>query len=258
MNMATMGSIDRVGALDQLAGMIRWCLLWCLFQGVLMGAPAVKVLAWDDAVSARKLSLVRGESEVEITGMHPNKRSGALRLKGAGPVFLRALDKAAGEDGKPVQRECKVPEGMTHPLLLVMADEKHPTGVRVVVFDDNPAEFPWGAYRFLNATPKEMVAQMEQKAVKLPTGWKAVNLTLDGDVRGVGARLALAEKIETPLYTAIWEYDPTIRTLCFIVPATDPRMGVVEVKAVPEDRRTVELEAQDERAAGGGAAAESE
>lgn len=182
--------------------------------------------------------------------MHPSKRTGIFRLKGAGPVMLRAMDKPAGADGLPVQCEGRVPEGMTHPLLLVMADEAHPTGVRVVVFDDNPAGFPWGAYRFLNAPPKELVVQLEKRAIKLPSGWKPVNLDLGGETRGIGARLELAEQIEKPLYTAVWEYDATVRTLCFIVPATDARMGVVEGKAVPEDRRTTELDAAEARASG--------
>lgn len=227
--------------------MFRCFCILLMLQGFLSAAPGLRVLAWDDAVAARKLALVRGESAVEITAMHPSKRTGMIRLKGAGPVMLRALDKPAGDDGLPVQRECRVPEGMSHPLLLVMTDDAHPTGVRVVVFDDNPANFPWGAFRFLNATPKELVVQLEQKAIKLPAGWKPVNLDLGGETRGIGARLALAESIEKPIYTAVWEHDAMIRTLCFIVPATDPRMGVIEVKAVPENRRTLELEAQFEK-----------
>lgn len=229
--------------------MFRGMLLFLLMQGVLAAAPGLRVLAWDDAVVGRKLALVRGGAEVEITGMHPSKRSGVIRLKGAGPVMLRALDKPAGPDGLPAQRDCRVPEGMNHPLLLVMKDDAHPTGVRVVIFDDNPANFPWGAYRFLNATPKDLIVQLENKAMKLPSGWKPVDLDLGGETRGIGARFALAETIEKPLYTAVWEYDTTLRTLCFIVPAADPRDGVIQVKAVPEDRRTHELEASDQREA---------
>ena len=68
------------------------------------------------------------------------------------------------------------------------------------------------------------------------------DLDLGGETRGVGARVALAESIEKPLYSAVWEYDTGIRILCFIVPGTDPRLGPVNMKAIPEDKRTLELE----------------
>ena len=114
--------------------------------------------------------------------------------------------------------------------------------MRVFVFNDDPAGFSWGSYRFLNATPKEIVVQLEKKAVKVPTGWKPVDLNLGGETRGIGARVALSENIQKPLYSAVWEYDTGIRILCFIVPSTDPRLGPVTMKAIPESKRTLELE----------------
>ena len=210
----------------------------------LSAAEAPRALAWDDAVAARKLALVSGASSVEITGMHPSKRTGPLRLKAGGPLMLRALDRPAGADGKPVERACAVPAAIAKPLLVLLPDDSHPTGLRVLVADDNPAGFRWGSYRFLNATSKDLVVQLEKKAVRVPQGWKAVDLELGGETRGFGARVALAETIETPVYTAIWEYDPEVRTLCFVVPGTDPRLGPVAFKAVPEDRITLQLEAE--------------
>lgn len=204
-------------------------------------AGSVRVLAWDSEVAARKLALASGGTAVEIVHMHPEKRSPVIRLKGDGPVMLRTLDKNNAE-GKPLERACAIPEGMTRPLLVLMPDKEDPTGLRVSVFNDDPAGFAWGSYRFLNATPKELVVELEDKAVKVPTGWKAVDLDLGGETRGVGARVALTESIGKPLYSAVWEYNTGIRVLCFIVPSTDPRLGPVTMKAIPEDKRTVELE----------------
>jgi hypothetical protein len=222
--------------------MIRLCLA-VLFLGhaLVSAAPAIRILAWDPTVAARKLALVSGESVVEITGMHPEKRTASFRLKGDGPVILRALDMKTA-DGKPVERVCTIPATTTRPLLVLMPDKGDPTGLRVFVFNDDPTGFRWGSYRFLNATPKELVVQLEKKAIKVPTGWKPVDLDLGGETRGIGARVALAESIEKPLYTAVWEYDTGIRILCFIVPSTDPRLGPVNMKAIPEDKRTLELE----------------
>ncbi|OYV03747.1 MAG: hypothetical protein CFE26_20530 [Verrucomicrobiales bacterium VVV1] len=206
-------------------------------------APLIRVLAWDAPVAARKLALASGGSVVEITGMHPEKRTSQIQLKGDGPIQLRALDRKNAE-GKAAERACTIPATMAHPLLLLMADAADPTGLRVIVFDDDPAGFHWGSYRFLNATPKELVVQLEKKVVRVPTGWVPVDLDLGGETRGIGARLALAEAMEKPLYSAVWEYDTGIRTLCFIVPGADPQIAPVAMKAVPEDRRTLELESK--------------
>jgi hypothetical protein len=222
--------------------MLRRCLA-ALFLGhaLAAAAPPVRVLAWDQETAARELALVSGESVVPIAGMHPEKRTATFRLKGDGPLLLRALDRKTPE-GKPVERACVIPESVTRPLLVLMPDKSDPTGLRVFVFNDDPAGFRWGSYRFLNATPKELVVQLEKKAVKVPAGWKPVDLDLGGETRGVGARVALADQIEKPIYSAVWEYDTGIRTICFIVPSTDPRLGVLNMKAIPEDKRTLELE----------------
>jgi hypothetical protein len=210
-------------------------------HAVASAAPPIRILAWDSEIAARPLALVCGESVVEVRDMHPEKRTPTLRLSGDGPVKIRVLDLKNAE-GKPVERACDIPESVSRPLLVVMPDKADPSGLRVFVFNDDPAGFRWGSYRFLNATPKELVVQLEKKAVKVPIGWKAVDLDLGGETRGVGARVALSEAIQKPLYSAIWEYDTGIRILCFIVPSTDPRLGPVTMKAVSEDKRTLELE----------------
>ncbi len=217
--------------------------VFLISQAIASAAPLIRVLAWDAPVAARKLALACGESVVEITGMHPEKRTSQIKLKGDGPILLQALDRKNAE-GKAAERACTIPATMAHPLLLLMPDAADPTGLRVIVFDDDPAGFHWGSYRFLNATPKELVVQLEKKAVRVPTGWVPIDLDLGGETRGIGARLALAEAMEKPLYSAVWEYDTGIRTLCFIVPGTDPQVAPIAMKAVPEDRRTLELESR--------------
>lgn len=206
-----------------------------------LAAPPIRVLAWDAEIAARPLALVCGESVVEIREMHPEKRTPMFRLSGDGPVKIRVMDLKNAE-GKAIERVCDIPGSVSRPLLVLMPDKADPSGLRVFVFNDDPAGFRWGSYRFLNATPKELVVQLEKKAIKVPTGWKPVDLDLGGETRGVGARVALSEAIQKPLYSAVWEYDTGIRILCFIVPSTDPRLGPVTMKAVSEDKRTLELE----------------
>lgn len=208
-----------------------------------------RVLAWDEAVAARKLALVSGESSVEITGMHPLKRTGALRVKGDAPLAIRALDKPAGPEGKPIQRACQIPVGIGFPLIIIMPDDKDPTGIRPQCVDDDPNGFRWGSYRFINATPKELLIRMENKIVRVPHGWKHVDVDLGGNNRGIGTMVALAEATNKPIYSAVWEYNKDARTLCFLVPGADPRLSPVAFKAIPEDRLSLQLEEEAERTA---------
>lgn len=213
-----------------------WIILLSCLCGLLHAAPVVRVLAWDEEVADRKLALVSGTSTLAITNMHPHKRSDPLRVRGGGPHAIHALDREPGADGKPVLLNCPIPESVTFPLLILIADEDHPSGLRVLVFNDDPAGFRWGGYRFLNATSKDLVVQMEEKAVTVPGGWKPVDFHLGGSNRGFGARIALAEAIETPLYTGVWEYEDDVRILCFLVPGDDPRLSPVVLKTISEFR----------------------
>ena len=218
-------------------------LLFFSFATLVPAAPP-RVLAWDEGVAGRKLALVIGENAVPIERMHPFKRTSGIRVRGKGPLLIRALDKPAGPEGKPVERACPVPENLEFPLIVIMPDKKDPTGVNPMVIDDNPAGFRWGCYRFLNSTSKDLLIRMENKVVRIPQGWKPVDVELGGESRGFGAMVALPEATEKPIYSAVWQYDKNARTLCFLVPGTDPRLSPLSFKAIPEDRRTLELEAK--------------
>lgn len=216
-------------------------------QNAAPAPPPPRVLAWDDMVAARELALVTPQDVIDFTGrMHPHKRTQLQRVRG-GPLAIRALDRDPAPDGTPVQRTVQVPQGVTHPLLVLLPDDEHATGIRILVVDDNPAGFRWGAYRFLNTTGRELVVQLDDRAVRVPGNWRPVDINLGGETRGVGARIALADAIERPLYSAIWEFNTDSRILCFLMPGDDPALSPVMIKAIPEDRLILEAEAAAER-----------
>ncbi|MCX6874381.1 MAG: hypothetical protein NTW21_11340 [Verrucomicrobia bacterium] len=219
--------------------MLRHLCACGLLVCVPLHAAALRILAWDDGTAARKLAIVAGADQVGITGMHPLKRTKPIRLKGSPPFFIRALDKPPGADGKPAQLAFTIPDAITHPLLLLIPDASQPTGLRSMILDDNPAGFHWGCYRFLNATPKEFAVKLEDKTVRVPTGWKPIDLDLGGETRGIAAAAAMTEDLSKPLYSAVWEYDQNVRTLVFMVPGNDPRLSPVLFKAIPEDKTAV-------------------
>lgn len=220
--------------------MHQFLLSFCLLVCTPLYAAAPRVLAWDDSTAARKLAIVSDSTQVEIIGMHPLKRTSPFQIKGSPPFFVRALDKPSGADGKPVQLAFTIPDSFTHPLLLIIPDESQPTGVRTLILDDNPAGFHWGGYRFLNATPKELAIRLEDKAVRVPTGWKPVDLDLGGETRGVAVAAVLTDDLGKQLYSAVWEYDKNVRTLVFMIVGTDPRFSPVLFKAIPQDKLALE------------------
>ena len=98
--------------------------------------------------------------------------------------------------------------------------------------------FGWGTFRFINATGKELLVRNDKVTKSLPETWKAVDLNPGGAARNMGIQLAARDNLKAILYSAVWEYDPDVRKLIIIVPGTDAQSGVVNLKIIPEDRRS--------------------
>lgn len=202
-------------------------------------AASIRFLPWDDEIAARKIGLQNGKNVTELQGLHPHKRSSPYPgASDDAPLFLVAMDRTS-EDEKPVTVPIKVPDGITSPLVLVIPDSKSPTGLRPFVIEDDASAFPWGTVRFVNATAKSLIIRHDKAVKKLTGSWKHVDVTPGGQARNVGIQLASQQDTRAILYSAVWEHDPNVRKLVFIVPGTDVRTGVVDLKIIPEDRRTV-------------------
>ncbi|WP_193211477.1 hypothetical protein [Luteolibacter marinus] len=210
-------------------------------QGTLL-AGSIRFLPWDDTVAGRQLGFQGGKDVVELQDLHPGQRSKAFQVGGEDSVpKLVALDKTSA-DGKQVSVDIKLGSGFKSPLVLIIPDPKHPTGVRPFVIEDDTANFAWGSVRVLNATGRELLILHEKIVKKLPKTWKPVDIVQQGKTRNVGVQVAAPEKPKDILYSAVWEHDPNVRKLVFIVPGTDARTGVVDFKIVPENRLVVAAE----------------
>jgi|GEM_PF-1238446 len=220
------------------------CALALVSATTLAHAAPLRALAWDEDIAARDLALVSGALSAKLQDLHPTKRTGPLPVKRSAAMFIRALDKPALPDNQPCQIACNVPESLTHPLIVLLPDDDHPTGLRILVVDDNPAGFKWGSHRFINTTPKPLLIRLENRVVNIPSGWKPVDVSLEGGTRGIPVLIALEEDSDKPLYSAVWEHNTDVRTLCFLVPGTDARESPVAFKSIPEDRLVLEFEAK--------------
>jgi hypothetical protein len=201
-------------------------------------AATMRFLPWDHAIAARKIEFQHGGESVELT-LHPDQRSGPIKST-AGEKLLQlvALDRT-GPDGKPASVAIKMPAGIQAPLVLILPDAKHPTGLRSFVIEDASANFAWGTMRFVNATGKALLVRHDKTIKELPDTWTPVDIAPGGDARNAGVLLAARDTPETILYSAVWKHDPNIRKLIFVIPGADVRTGVVAFKIVPEDRRVL-------------------
>ena len=220
-----------------------------LLSSPLLAGPA-RFLPWDEAMAGRKLAVTNGKGEaVDITDLHPLKRSRPIAIAGTpeAPPMLVAKDKVDA-NGKAAMIEIRIPAECQSPLVLIVPDPKHPTGVKPFVVEDNTARFPWGSIRHINATGKELITKVDKKVVTLPPKWDPVDVDPGGAQRNVGVETALKAQQAQVLYSSLWDYDPDIRRLVIILPGTDARLGALDYKIIPENRKAVAL---DEAAARG-------
>jgi hypothetical protein len=204
-------------------------------------AASLRFLPWDDATAARKLSIKTGTTEIELRGLHPLKRSDAVQVAaptdGGGGPLLVAKDK--GE----ATLEIKVPADLQSPLVLIIPDPKHATGLRTFVIEDNAGRFPWGTFRVMNATGRDLLMLFEKKKqVSLPPSWNPVDVKLGGAQRNVGVETVAKSDIKSLLYSAVWEFDPDLRKLIFILPGGTPQAPTLEYKIIPENRKVAAME----------------
>jgi hypothetical protein len=115
----------------------------------------------------------------------------------------------------------------------------HPSGLRCFVIEESTAGFAWGTLRFINATGKELLVRQDKEIKTLPETWKAVDINPGGAMRNIGIQMAARSDLKAVLYSAVWEYEPDIRKLIIVVPGTDAQSGAVNLKIIPEDRRSV-------------------
>jgi len=200
-----------------------------------------RVLAWDDAVAARKIAVVVAGKVTEVNDLHPLKRSEVYQGPQRCGLVIRTLAREP-VDGKPVELTATVAAAIVRPLLLLLPDDSAPAGLRGLVIDDDTTAFPWGSFRFLNATGVDLVVQVEQRAITIPGGWKPTNLAPGGPPRNVGVRIAAKADLAVPLYTSVWQLEDDVRRLIFIIPGTDTRLGQLALKVIPEDKATATLE----------------
>ncbi len=217
--------------------------LLSLLMALPLVATPIRVLAWDEQVASMRIAFVGASGNQEIQAMHPSKRTKTYEVAaGTEGLAVEVIGKKTS-DGKPCREKLVIPENSKRPLLLVLPNEKSASGIRLHVIEDDESNFPWGSTRLVNATGRKLVFVAEKKAVEIPPTWTPVMVDPGGSARNMEVRLFFRENREKSFYSAVWQYERDIRTLVFLVPGTDPRLGPVAMKMIPENRLLKEQEA---------------
>jgi hypothetical protein len=112
--------------------------------GNLAEAVSIRFLPINEEVSARKIGLQDGKGLTELNDLNPKKRSKAyVCTPGDVPATLVALDRER-PGGNPLSVDIVLPAGIESPLVLILADTEHRSGIRVLVLEDAVTSFPWG------------------------------------------------------------------------------------------------------------------
>lgn len=136
----------------------------------------------------------------------------------------------------PAAEPIKIPANVKHPLALLMPNPKSPTGISVVVLEDDPAGFQWGTIRLVNATGKSLLFKCEKKVSTLPAGWTPVDISPGGQRRNMEVALGLKEQPKNVLFSAIWEHRDDQRQLVFVVPNKDAGESPLDFKFILENK----------------------
>jgi hypothetical protein len=222
---------------------LRAAFLLSLAMMAPLAAIPIRVLAWDDQVASMRIAFVGASGNQEIQAMHPAKRTKTYEVAaGDDGLAIEVIGKKTG-DGKPCREKLIIPDNSKRPLVLVLPDGKSVSGIRLHVIEDDESNFPWGSTRLVNATGRKLVFVAEKKAVEVPATWAPVMVDPGGSERNMEVRLFFRENREKSFYSAVWQYARDIRTLVFLVPGTDARLGPVAMKMIPENRLLKERDA---------------
>lgn len=94
-----------------------------------------------------------------------------------------------------------------------------------------------------SSSPWLRVASMSAPApLRRPASWTPVPVNPGGADRNMEVKLYSFDEPEVPIYSAIWEQRRDMRSLVFLVPGQNPRLGPVALKMIPEIRSVAAAE----------------
>ncbi len=204
--------------------------------GPLFATP-VRFVPMTQEIAERKISIKDSKGITNMKGLSAKERSKPYELKaGKKPLELTTPDLKDAE-GKPASLQIPVPPEIKSPLILLLLDSNHPSGIRAICMEDSITGFTWGTVRFLNLTEDSLTLRFGEERKLLPEGNSPVDIPAPTEAHNVGVQLYKEETPAKILYSAVWEHDSNFRKLIIITPGADPLVKPLDLQVLPEDKR---------------------
>jgi len=201
-------------------------------------ALPIRFLPLNDAIAARSIGIEDENGLTQLRDLNAKKRSKAYTCTiGDTPLALLALDRQR-PNGKPSGVDVIIPAGMKSPLVLMIQDDEHATGLSTFVTEDDVAAFAWGTLRFVNTTDMMLMIRCDKETKPLAAAVSTIDIALEGDSRNIGVQIFAEEKPDLILFSAIWEYDPNIRKVVVITAVDGSESEELALEIIPQDQRT--------------------
>jgi hypothetical protein len=208
--------------------------------GNVVEAASIRFLPLGEELADRKIGLQDGKRLTELDDLNPKKRSKAYPYTpGDAPPILVALDRER-PGGIPSGVDIILTAEMKAPLVLILADKNHPSGMRTMVIEDSEQGFAWGTLRFINTADKPFMIRGEKETIAIRESLATIDIAPGGEPRNIGVQLYAEEEPEAVLYSAVWEHDTHSRKIIFIVPHADPATKEIKLEIIPQDKRAEE------------------
>lgn len=133
-----------------------------------------------------------------------------------------------------------LPSGKREMLLLFVplaADQrKGELEYRLLPFDDSMDTLPWGSYRFINFTNRNLVAYAGSKTQRLELKSNRASETISPGGSKRNLQWLIYDSPQTdgkPIFSAQWLHRPNYRSLIFVTESKNQR-GAINVKSIDE------------------------
>ncbi len=200
-------------------------------------AQSIRFIPLNDEVAASKIGLHDSKGITNLKDLNSQRRSIPYKCKpGKDPLELIAMDRLDAE-GKPAAVPILLPPAVKTPLVLILSDPQHASGMRTITIEDSNGGFPWGCLRFLNVTGGTLMIRYATEVKPLPDGNTPTDILPGGDARNMGVQFFKEDEPDKILYSGVWEHDPNIRKLIVITPGADPSVKALDLQVLPEDKR---------------------
>ena len=202
-----------------------------------LSAIDVRFVPLNGEIASRMMGIRDDKELLTLKGLDAMKRSAPLSCAIGGQALqLVALDRE-GEDGKPASVSIGIAPTLKAPLVLILPDTEHPSGLRTIAIEDSDDAFQWGCLLFINTSGGPLTLQIDKEKKSLPEDRSPVLIQPGGAMRNMGVQLYKEESADEVLYSAVWEHDPEFRKMIVIVPPKNSTASKFDLVIIPQDRR---------------------